>query len=94
MSTQRWLTCLLLAAASVLAACGGGSNEEATAAAEDATGRVPAGATSSIEAFVGFVGSQAATDQAEPLSLQGTTPPISDTAEPNGSRSSSWKFTP
>jgi hypothetical protein len=82
MSTQRWLTCMLLAAASVLAACGGGGDEADTATAEDSTGKVPSSAMSSIQAFVDFVGGQAPADQAEPLSLPNATPPTSETAEP------------
>jgi hypothetical protein len=84
MSTQRWVSCLLLAAASVLAGCGGGSSgdEMGASAAEDASGKVPSSAMASIAAFVGFVGDQAPSDRAEPLSLPGATPPTSESAEP------------
>jgi hypothetical protein len=83
MNTHRLLTCAVLALAGVLAGCGGGDGEaDDTAMAEDATGKVPSSATSSIQAFVGFVGRQAPADQAEPLSLQGATPPTSETDEP------------
>jgi hypothetical protein len=82
MNTHRLLICAALAAAGVLAGCGGGGEADDTAMSEDATGRVPSSATASIQAFVGFVGRQAPADQAEPLSLQGATPPTSETEEP------------
>lgn len=79
MKTHRWMICAALAV--VLAGCGGGGDAD-TPVVEDDNGRVPSSATASIQAFVGFVGRQAPADQAEPLSLQGTTPPTSETAEP------------
>jgi hypothetical protein len=84
MNTHRLLICTALALAGVLAGCGGGDdgNVDDTAMAEDATGKVPPSATASILAFVGFVGRQAPADQAEPLSLEGATPPTSETEEP------------
>jgi hypothetical protein len=69
------------ALAVVLAGCGGGGDAD-NPVAENATGRVPSSATASIQAFVGFVGQQAPADRTEPLSLQGATPPTSETAEP------------
>jgi hypothetical protein len=78
------LICAALALAGVLAGCGGGDdgNFDDTATAEDATGKVPPSAMASIQAFVGFVGQQSPADQAEPLSLEGATPPTSETEEP------------
>lgn len=79
MNTHRLLICTTLAVA--LAGCGGGGDADMPVA-EDDTGRVPSSATASVQAFVGFVGQQAPADQAEPLSLQGATPPTSETEEP------------
>ena len=82
MTTNKkvWTGVLMLAAAAALAGCGGGGDE--ATAVEDSAGKVPSSATSSVSAFVNFVGDQAPTDHAEPLSLNGTVPPTSDSEEP------------
>jgi hypothetical protein len=79
MKTSRFMICAALAV--VLAGCGGGGDADMPVA-EDDTARVPSSATASVQAFVGFVGRQAPSDQAEPLSLLGATPPTSETEEP------------
>ena len=82
----RVLVCMLtVAAATVLAGCGGGDGDSVgdnTVVTEDSTGKVPSSAMSSVQAFVDFVGGLAPADHAEPLSLDGTVPPTSDTIEP------------
>jgi len=84
MKTQRWLTIAALVLAGGLAGCGGSDEAavEDTSQAEDATGRVPSSALSSVQAFFGFVAGQVPADRAEPLNLQGAKPPTSETAEP------------
>jgi len=71
------------AAALILAACGGGSSNnqmvENPQVVEDRA------ASTSIEGLIGFAKAQIATltsDGIEPRSIDGITPPASDTAEP------------
>ncbi len=44
--------------------------------------KVPASALSSPQSYTQFVGSLATTDSGEGLSLEGVTPPVTDTEEP------------
>ena len=72
----------MLLTALALAACGGGSGGDAPVAAAAASDSVPASAGESVQAFVDFQTSLAASDSAEALKLQGFLPPNDDTAEP------------
>lgn len=80
----------LLAAA--LAGCNGGDSQGMAAApapsaappAAAAAGSVPATALASVPAFIQFVGGLAPDDTREPLSVMGTSPPVSDSDEPQG----------
>jgi hypothetical protein len=68
------------AVAALLAACGGGSGPaEAPQLAEDRS------ASASVAGLIGFARAQidrATSDTAEPRAIDGITPPISDTDEP------------
>ncbi len=65
-----------LAAAAVLAACGGGreAEEEATA--------VPASASAAPDVFTRYAADLPADERREPLSVDGLTPPTSESTEP------------
>ena len=71
----------VLLTALALAACGGGSSDEPMTAAA-ASGSIPASAGASVQGFVEFQTSLAATDSAEALKLQSFLPPNDDSAEP------------
>ncbi len=72
---------LVLSAVVVLGGCGGGDDGNVV---EEPTNTVPASATASVGAFVGFVGGLAPADHAEPLRLDGMVAPTSDADEPTG----------
>lgn len=73
---------LLLGAATLaLAACGGRDDDDTAAIADD-PGQVPASATGSAAIFSAYVAGLSASDSAEPLTLTGLVPPVSDTDEP------------
>ncbi len=72
----------MLLTALALAACGGGSSGDAPVTAAAASDSVPASAGTSVQGFVDFQTSLAATDSAEALKLQGFLAPNDDTAEP------------
>ena len=67
-------------AASVLGACGGGGDDGSPAA----TAQVPAGASQSVNGFVGYLRDLVASmvDMLEPVDTSAVTPPTDDTAEP------------
>jgi hypothetical protein len=78
---QLFLVLLVCAGATGLAGCGGGGGgDEATTPVADTA--VPASATVSSEAFTAYAGATVSDDTAEPLSLAGMEPPVSETAEP------------
>ena len=68
------------AAALALSGCGGGDGGYDFI--NSAPNKVPANALSSPQRYTFFVGSLAATDSGEGLSLEGVTPPVTDTEEP------------
>lgn len=63
-----------------LAGCGGGGDEAAAPPVVDTA--VPTSATVSAQAFTAYAGAAVASETAEPLSLEGVDPPVSETAEP------------
>jgi hypothetical protein len=75
---KRKLMCLAALAALSLAACGGGGGGDDNA--ELTT--VPDDAVASSEAFTDWVGARRATDTKEPVAMNATMPPASETAEP------------
>ncbi len=86
------LSALLIGATVVLAACFG-SDDHGEAAPETPppvtpvppvtpSGTVPPGATASIQAFVAFLAGLMQSERDAPLSLEGVTPPTSETAAP------------
>lgn len=77
---MRILAFALLSA--VLAAVGGCGGHDDGPAVPPAAGTVPASALVSPAAYTAFVGQLPADDAAEPLDLDGVTPPVSDTDEP------------
>jgi hypothetical protein len=74
-----FLVLLVCAGLTGLTGCGGGGDEATTPMADTA---VPASATVSSEAFTAYAGATVSDDTAEPLSLAGVEPPVSETAEP------------
>lgn len=79
MNTKSLFLALLLGAAVTgLTGCGGG--DSATTPVADTA--VPASATASSEDFARYAGTAVSDDSAEPLSLVGVEPPVSETAEP------------
>lgn len=80
--TTKQLSLVLLVCAGLtgLTGCGGGSDDAATPPVADTS--VPASATVSPEAFTVYAGAAVSDDTAEPLSLAGMEPPVSETAEP------------
>jgi hypothetical protein len=74
-----FLVLLVCAGVTGLTGCGGGGDESTTPMADTA---VPASATVSSEAFTAYAGATVSDDTAEPLSLAGVEPPVSETAEP------------
>lgn len=79
---KSWTLMLCTATVAVLSACGGGGGD-GTAAANPAAG-VPAAASVSVAAFVGYlkalIGADA--DTLEPVDVSAVTPPADDTSEP------------
>ena len=76
---KRKLMCLAALAALALAACGGGGGSgddtpEST--------MVPDEAVATSEAFSSWVGARQPSDTKDPLAMNATMPPSSDTAEP------------
>jgi hypothetical protein len=75
-----FLVLLVCAGLTGLTGCGGGSSDDsATPPVADTS--VPV-AMASSEAFTGYAGAAVSDDTAEPLSLTGMEPPVSETAEP------------
>ncbi len=72
---------LVCVATLALAACGGNDGDDPVSMADD-PGQVPASATGSATAFSAYVAGLPASDSAEPLTLTGLVPPVSDTDEP------------
>jgi hypothetical protein len=77
---MRILAFALLSA--VLAAVGGCGGHDHGPAVPPTAGTVPPSALASPAAYTAFVGQLPADDMAEPLDLEGVTPPVSDTDEP------------
>lgn len=76
MTRKTWILGALAALA--LAGCGGGSDDISA----DLPNTVPASALSSPQSYTSFVGSLPTIDTTEGLSLDGITPPVTDTEEP------------
>jgi hypothetical protein len=74
-----FLVLLVCAGVTGLTGCGGGGDDAPMPVADTA---VPASATVSPEAFTAYAGATVSDDTAEPLSLVGMEPPVSETAEP------------
>ena len=70
----------VLVTAALLAACGDGSVD--TAPPTGASGQVPASATASVRAYTEFAGSLSFTEVLEPLTMDDTVPPTSESDEP------------
>lgn len=71
------------AALAGLTGCGGGSDADTGPAPVVELG-VPGSAMASAEAFSQYAGAAVADESAEPISLAGVEPPVSETAEPVG----------
>lgn len=81
--TQPLKLLAALGAALLLSACGGGDGGADTAPSpSESPGAVPASATVSTEAFVGYAATLAVDDMAEPLDVSMVVPPTSETDEP------------
>ncbi len=82
--TRNTTVAMLLVAGLALAGCGGGSSpaEPPAPSPAAATGDVPAEASASPAAYVGWMGKQAKDETREPLNVQGFVPPTSETDEP------------
>lgn len=74
-----WRALAVCAGLAGLAGCGGGGDEAASPMPDTA---VPVSALASPEAFAAYAGAAAVDESAEPLSLVGVEPPVSETAEP------------
>lgn len=70
-------------AAIAVAACGGGDDSRSRTAL-DPTVSVPAGASASVDGFIGYLQQlvQVAADGAEPVDTQAVVPPTDDKVEP------------
>lgn len=77
---KRKLMCMAALAALSLAACGGGGGGGSDDAAELTT--VPDEAVASSEAFTDWVRARPSSDTKDPLAMNATMPPASETAEP------------
>jgi hypothetical protein len=66
-----------------LVACGGNDDAGYAAGMADDPGQVPASATGSAAAFTAYVGGLPTSDGAEPLTLTGLVPPVSESEEPS-----------
>ena len=75
MTRTTWLA--LAASALMLAGCGGG-----TAIGDTPSNKVAASALISPLSYTQFVGSLQITEGGEGLSMEGVTPPVTDTEEP------------
>jgi hypothetical protein len=75
---KRKLMCMAALAALSLAACGGGGGGDDT---PEST-MVPDEAVATSEAFSSWVGARQPSDTKDPLAMNATMPPSSDTAEP------------
>lgn len=75
----QWVA--LAATLGALAACGGGGGYD-DGGAPGGSGGVPPSATASVTAFVQYLAALAMREAEEPLSVDGVTPPTSDTDEP------------
>jgi hypothetical protein len=75
---KRKLMCLAALAALSLAACGGGGGGDDA----DELTTVPDEAVATSEAFTDWVGARRPSDTKDPLAMNATMPPASDTAEP------------
>jgi len=71
-----------LLACLVLAGCGGSGGGSEPAPPPASTSDVPASATASPDAFVSWSNTQPPDDTKEPLKVEGTMPPTSETEEP------------
>lgn len=82
-TNQRWRVLAVCACVGLvgLAGCGSGSDAETPVPVTDDT-VVPVSATASVEAFAAYAGAAVADESAEPLSLVGVDPPVSETDEP------------
>lgn len=70
------------ACALALAACGGGGGSAAPAAGASTAQSVPAAASTSVAALVGWASQLPQSDVAQPLATTSFTPPVSDTTQP------------
>ena len=77
MTRTTWLA--LAAGALMLTGCGGGSDYTVD---NTPSNKVPASALSSPLSYTQFVGSLTVTENGEGLSMEGVTPPVTDTEEP------------
>ena len=77
MTRTTWLALAL--GALMLTGCGGGGG---TAVDNTPSNKVPASALISPLSYTQFVGSLKITESGEGLSMEGLTPPVSDTEEP------------
>ena len=77
MTRHTWLALAL--GALMLTGCGGGGS---SAIDDTPSNKVPASALLSPLSYTQFVGSQKITESGEGLSMDGVTPPVSDTEEP------------
>lgn len=75
--------CVALGACVLVAACGGGGGGfEPPPTPPVASNEVPTNATTSIANFVSYLNTTAVSDTAEPVGVNQTTPPSSETDEP------------
>ncbi len=82
---RTWAPAVLAACVSTLAltACGGNDDEGYPAPpVAEAPGTLPASATATVAAFSNYLAALPASDSAEPLTLGGVVPPVSETDEP------------
>lgn len=83
MKRLQWIAATALVA--LLAACGGGGGGSAPETSESQMQREDREASASVNGLMGFAMAFIASmtsDQSEPRSITGISPPVSDTAEP------------